>query len=266
MNAAVAMAAEKRCQVVVGIDGDGDRIVFGSPRGILTAGFAFVPILKACGVDPANPVPVLYDPKVSPLALAEWGKLGARCTLFRNGHSQIKDYMTQVGALAAAEESGHYYHRLTLDGLTIAGENSLITVLLFLNALHHRPSLMDELWALQDRVFTTGEFNYQFPDDAVRDQALDAVIQHFVVDGASTVTATPEGIDLQGTCLSRGVRLDPGAVRLEPGWYAGYLRVATNEKGVVRSYFSAADAPVGREVERQARAILGKRYGGRVID
>ena len=41
---------------------------------------------------------VLYDPKVNPLALAEWGKLGVAPVLFRNGHSQIKDYMTQIGA------------------------------------------------------------------------------------------------------------------------------------------------------------------------
>jgi phosphomannomutase len=100
---------------VIGVDGDGDRIVFGDRRGILTAGFAFVPILQTClrGTTPHTPIPVLYDPKVSPLALAEWGRLGALPVLFKKGHSQIKDYMTQIGAIAAAEESGHYYHRIT---------------------------------------------------------------------------------------------------------------------------------------------------------
>ena len=65
------------------------------------------------------------------------------------------------------------------------------------------------------------EFEYQFEDDRVRDEALGAVVAHFVADGASTVTATPEGIDLQGTCLSRGVTLEPGAVRLDEGCTAG---------------------------------------------
>ncbi len=110
MNAAVELAKKEKADAVIGVDGDGDRIVFGDARGILTAGFAFVPILRACIGGQNNPA-ALYDPKVSPLALAEWGKLGARPVLFRNGHSQIKDYMTQIGALAAAEESGHYYHR-----------------------------------------------------------------------------------------------------------------------------------------------------------
>jgi phosphomannomutase len=262
----VELAAEKKCQVVIGIDGDGDRIVFGSPRGILTAGVAFVPILRACGITPQTPVPVLYDPKVSPLALAEWGRLGAKCVLFRNGHSQIKDYMTRIGALAAAEESGHYYHRITMGDLTISGENSLMTVLLFLQALRREPSLMETLWEIQGRIFTTGEFNYQFDSDATRDKALEAVVQHFASEGASQATATPDGIDLQGTCLSHGVGLDPGAVRLDPGWYSGYLRIATNEKGVVRSYFSAGDTPSGRRVEQAARRILGEQFSGTVID
>ena len=110
------------------------------------------------------------------------------------------------------------------------------------------------------------EFNYQFEDDRVRDEALGAVVAHFVADGASTVTATPEGIDLQGTCLSRGVTLEPEAVRLDEGWYSGYLRVATNEKGVVRSYFSAGETGSGSRVERDARAILQQQFHGTVID
>ncbi len=268
MNDAVKLASEKNCHAVIGVDGDGDRIVFGDRRGILTAGFAFVPILQACLAAHAGEknVSALYDPKVSPLALAEWGKLGVRPVLFRNGHSQIKDYMKQTGALAAAEESGHYYHRITLGRHTIAGENSIMTILLFLQALAKRPQLMDELWAGQEKIFTTGEFNYQFDTDATRDQALDCIIKTFTGEGAAKVTATPDGIDLQGTCLDRGVKLDPGSVKLEPGWYSGYIRVATNEKGVVRSYFSADDTATGQRIEKATRDICQERFKGKVVE
>jgi Phosphoglucomutase/phosphomannomutase, alpha/beta/alpha domain III len=203
---------------------------------------------------------------VSPLALAEWGKLGARPVLFRNGHSQIKDYMTQIGAIAAAEESGHYYHRFNTANGAISAENSTMTILLFLASLKKQPGMMDELWALQDRIATTGEFNYQFKDDATRDAALAAVVDYFVKDGAGAVTATPDGIELQGTCLNKGVRLDPGAVKLERGWYSGYLRVATNEKGVVRSYFSTGDQESLAGVEDAARRILAGKYDGKVVE
>jgi phosphomannomutase len=171
-----------------------------------------------------------------------------------------------AGAPAAAEESGHYYHRITLDGLTISGENSIMTILLFLGAVAGDRGLLDRLWDLEKRIFTTGEFNYQFDSDATRDAAMAAVITHFQTQGAQTVTHTPDGIDLEGTCLSRGVDLTPGRVKLDPGWISGYLRVATNEKAVVRSYFTADDAATGQEIERQARDILAGRFGGKVVD
>lgn len=267
MASAVELARQRDCQLVVGVDGDGDRLVFGDHRGILAAGFAAVPILGACGLDPDQPQPVLYDPKVNPLALAEWAKLGAAPVLFRNGHSQIKDYMTRIGAIAAAEESGHYYHRMTLGPHTVSTENSLLTVLLFAHAASKQPDLLDRLWALQQQVFTTGEFNYQFPDDAVRDRALDAVVDHFRQQGASITTHTDDGIDLQGTVLQRGVRTDDrGGLSLEPGWFSGYLRIATNEKGVVRSYFSAGETRIGERIEEQARDLLENQFDGQVIE
>jgi len=97
------------------MDGDGDRIVFGNGRGILNAGFASLPVLKALvkfseqDKNKNNPESqpgnrVIYDPKVSPIALLEWGKIGIKPFLFRNGHSQVKAYMDKIGALSAVKE------------------------------------------------------------------------------------------------------------------------------------------------------------------
>lgn len=254
--------------IVLGVDGDGDRVVFGDRRGILTAGFVTVPILRTLLDDGKikTGAKVLYDPKVNPLALAEWGRLGVEPVLFRNGHSQIKDYMNQVDALAGAEESGHYYHELRYQHLKISGENSILTILLFLKSVKRNPGLMQQLWKLQDQVFTTGEFNYQFADDTVRDQALAAAIAQFKSDGATIQTETADGIDLEGTVVNRGVGLSPGSVALADRWYSGYFRVATNEKGVVRSYLSTGDANFGRELESRTRKLLEQNLAGRVID
>jgi phosphomannomutase len=267
MNAAIELAKEIGAQLVIGVDGDGDRIVFGDSRGILTAGFAFVPILQSCLATTSLKQPVaLYDPKVSPLALAEWGKLGAKPVLFRNGHSQIKDYMTKQTALCAAEESGHYYHRMSLGDLTISGENSSLTILLLARAIARDAKHMDKLWSMEKQIVTTGEFNYQFADDATRDAALDAVVKMYVEEGATTATTTADGIDLQGTCVAKGVTLEPGAAKLALGWYSGYFRIATNEKGVVRSYLSAGEASVGKDVERRTRELLEQRFGGKTVE
>lgn len=266
MAAAIEACHDRGCHMLVGVDGDGDRLVFGDWRGVLTAGFSFVPILQQGGLSPDQPQPVLYDPKVNPLALAEWARLGARPVLFRNGHSQIKDYMSRTGAIAAAEESGHYYHRLTLGEHTVSTENSLMTVLMFARAVHRQSDLLNQLWSQQKQVFTTGEFNYQFADDPTRDQAMATVIDHFQAGGAEVQTATADGIDLQGTVLRRGVRIGERSIDLEPGWFSGYLRIATNERGVVRSYFSAADTRSGERIEEQTRNILEQQFSGQVIE
>ena len=264
MDEALALTRDAGHALAIGVDGDGDRLVFGDGRGILTAGFAAVPVLQAVGNARPDGRPVLYDPKVNPLALTEWHKLNVRPVLFRNGHSQIKDYMRRVGALAGAEESGHYYHELRLGDLKISGENSLLTLLLFLSALKKNPGLMDHLWALQAQIFTTGEFNYAFSDDATRDRALEAAVIFCTGKGASKTSTTPDGFDLQGTVLHQGVAPDTG--RLAPDWYSGYIRIATNEKGVVRSYLSAGEAEVGEKLEQEIRHIYEEQFGGEVIE
>jgi phosphomannomutase len=270
MDEAVQLAGKIGAELVIGTDGDGDRLVFGNARGIMNAGFASIPILRklladgsASGAATSESPKIIYDPKVNPLALVEWTKLDIKPVLFGNGHSQIKEHMRRIGALAAVEESGHYYHSLTAEGLTFFAENSLVTVLLLAKALKENPEVMGNMWALQDRVFTTGEINYQMADDKTRDQAFQAVLQHFKDDHAVLVSETEEGIDLLGTVISKGVDLEAG--QLESDWYNGYLRVATNEKSVLRFYLSAGIFDLGRQIEQRIRGILG-RYPGNAID
>jgi phosphomannomutase len=270
MDEAVQLAGRTGADLVIGTDGDGDRLVFGNTRGIMNAGFASIPILRkllsggsASRTAFSESPKIIYDPKVNPLALVEWAKLDIKPVLFGNGHSQIKEHMRRIGALAAVEESGHYYHSLTAEGFTFFAENSLVTVLLLAKALRENPELMGNMWALQDRVFTTGEINYQMADDKTRDRSLQAVLQYFKDDHAVLVSETAEGVDLLGTVVSKGVDLEAG--KLEEDWYNGYLRVATNEKSVLRIYLSAGIFDLGMQIEQKIRDILG-RYPGNAID
>jgi len=265
MEAAVTAAREAGGSVVVGTDGDGDRLVFGDENGIFSAGIAAIPILAQVISERKDPGPaqVLFDPKVSPPALAEWTRLGVTPSLFRNGHSQIKERMRCMEAIAAVEESGHFYHRLAGGGPPIFVENSLVTILLFLRSARERPSLLRELRKLQDRVFTTGEFNFQLQDDRSRDAAMSEVLRGFRDDGADIVSRTADGVDLEGFHVSRGVDSRTGV--LQDGWYQAYLRVATNEKAVIRSYVSAADPGIGQGWEQRIRHTLSA-LGGRQID
>ena len=267
MAGAVRLADET--QTVIGVDGDGDRLVFGDRRGILSAGLSAVSII---GSEPfaqdqsGPPAPVLFDPKVDPIALEAWGRFNVQPVLFRNGHSQIKDYMGRIGARFGAEESGHFYHRLRYHDLEMNAENSIVTVLHFLSTRVRSPSTLDELWELQNRVFTTGELNFQLSDEAVVLSARDRLVADFTREGAQVVTATPDGIELGGSQISRGVHLQAPRVRLDDGWYSGFVRTSTNEKAVLRLFFTAGSLEHGGRLTQEITRVMRDVFGGRQIE
>jgi len=271
MANAVSLAQEEKNAIVIGTDGDGDRVVFGDKRGILNAGYASIPILNQLRTSmqetqAANSqlLYTVFDPKVNPMALNEWKKNGITPRLFRNGHSQIKEYMREIDAVAAVEESGHYYHKLRLENSTMYGENSLVTILLFLKSMSRNPELMDTLWELQDRVFTTGEWNYSFENNEIRDKAMEEVIDHFIDKNAEIRSESFEGVDLQGTIVSSGIDLETGALKAADKWYCGYFRVSTTEEKIFRSFLTFGNADIGKILECEIIEICQKHAGREV--
>ena len=125
---------------------------------------------------------------------------------------------------------------------------------------------MDELWAMQNQVFTTGEFNYEFSSDE-----RSATGRWRLRSRNSPPTARPPighgGRHRSGRHRGESRRdARRGSASLADRWYSGYFRVATNEKGVVRSYLSTGDAAFGRQLEQRTRDLLEKEFGGQVID
>jgi len=268
MNPAIELARQQNADLIIGIDGDGDRIVFGDQQGVFSAGFVTIPILKSVLSEDTGTTPrrVLYDPKVNPMALLKWAELDAEPVLFRNGHSQIKAFMKQTGAIAGAEESGHFYHKLPLGKMEVSGENSLYTILLFLKSVHENKAIISEIRTLQDEIYTSGEFNFEFPDDTIRDQAINAVISLFENDQARLTTHSENGDDLEGTVVYKGVDHQNGKIRLAVDWYAAYVRTATNEKGVVRIYISSCTAEAGEKLRGKIERILKEQFSGKEIE
>lgn len=267
MNRAIELAKQHNADLIIGIDGDGDRIVFGDQKGIFSAGFVMIPILKSILSENKSAIRrVLYDPKVNPMALLKWAELDAEPVLFRNGHSHIKAYMKQSGAIAGAEESGHFYHRLPYGKLEVSGENSLYTILLFLKSVHQNKAIIREIRALQDEIYTSGEFNFEFLDETIRDQAMNDVISFFENDNARITTFSENGDDLDGTVVYKGVELQAGKMILTDNWYAAYVRTATNEKGVVRSYISSCTIEVGLRIKGKIDKLLKEKFEGKEIE
>ncbi len=268
MNTAIELAIKNNADLIIGIDGDGDRIVFGDQHGVFSAGFVMIPILKSIlsNSDSTVPSKVLYDPKVNPMALFKWAELNAEPVLFRNGHSQIKAYMKETGATAGTEESGHFYHRLPLGDRVVSSENSLYTILLFLKSVHNNKAIISEIRSFQDQIFTSGEFNFEFTDDAIRDMAMNAVLAIFENDQALLTTHSENGDDLEGTVVYKGISHQSGKINLEEEWYAACVRTATNEKGVVRTYISASEMKVGKALQEKIVMLLTYQFKGKEIE
>ena len=268
MDHAIELAVQNNADLVIGIDGDGDRIVFGDQQGVFSAGFVMIPILRSIlsTSDSSLPSKVLYDPKVNPMALLKWAELNAEPVLFRNGHSQIKSYMKEAGAIAGAEESGHFYHKLPLGDMVVSGENSLYTILLFLKSVHDNKAIIKEIRTFQDLIFTSGEFNFEFTNDTIRDEAMNAVLAIFENDQARLITHSENGEDLEGTVIYKGIELKSGKIGLQDDWYAACVRTATNEKGVVRSYISSCDDRVGQALQEKIVRLLTDLFKGKVIE
>ena len=266
MDKNIELAKKIGANAIIGLDGDGDRIVFGTEKGLISAGFAMIQILHAIDRDASSKIKIVAGPKINPIALSEWKKLGGVPILFRNGHSQIKDFMKQIGAFLAAEESGHFYHLITMDSLSYFAENSILTTLLFLKGLKEKKEIIEHILKLQENVCLTGEINYKFADDEVRDNALKSIVQRFTGLGAKIITHTSEGIDLQGIMVLYGINPESLILEIQDRWFTGYFRIATNEKSVARFYLSARNAEDCRNYEKMIRDTLENEYNGIAVD
>lgn len=266
LDTAVSIAHGQSGSIVVGLDGDGDRVVFGDGDGLISAGAAMVPILtRLKEMDPHLVGAVLCDPKVDPLSLARWTDLGFHPVLFRNGHSQIKDYMLTKKIAVAVEESGHYYHRVQRGGLGAYCENSLLTILLFLKAVRDHPAILYEMKTVTESVHSTGELNYQFPSDRERDDALAKAVARLRADGAVIADRTADGIELEGTAFVSGVDIHSRRI-LSDAWYCGFHRASTNEKSVARFYFSSGSKHVLSALADAVRTICEVESGGTPVE
>lgn len=277
MKEALRLAAQNPKSIVIGMDGDGDRLVFGDKDGLLNAAFSAVPILNEClQLFPLSAKKIVYDPKTAPPALSEWKKMGAEPKLFRNGHSQIKEYMQEIHAVMAVEESGHFYHTLDVMGVNVSMEFSVLTILLFLKFCKKTSSALHELQRLQLSFYTSGEVNYKFTSDDVRDTALNDIVNFFVEDGALSADKTETGADLGGFQLVKGsiyTNMDAEGECSDivsntsvDEWYILFVRNSTNEKSVLRLFHNAQNAGVGRIVERNIENICKKMYNGVVVE
>jgi len=159
---------ENGCDLGVAFDGDGDRCRFidekGNPlRGDITTIVLARELLKD------NPDRAVAYDLISSWTLAEEvKKAGGRPVVSRVGHSFMKAVLKKEDAILGGEMSGHFYH-----GSFFGAESSMLTMLMFLEAMTRENRSVSEIVAPFFKYHHTGEINFKVADKEAKAQQIE---------------------------------------------------------------------------------------------
>lgn len=211
-----AAVAERKCDLGIAFDGDGDRIGAVDGRGRIVWADQLM-VLFAREVLAANPgATIISDVKASQVLFDEVGKAGGVPLMWKTGHSLIKSKMAQTGSPLAGEMSGHIFF-----GRPYLGFDDALYAAVRLVALIARGDA--SLAEMRDRlppVVNTPEVRFT-SSETRKFAVVDEVKQHLQRSGADV-----NDID--------GVR-----VRTADGWW---LLRASNTQDVLVARCEARDA------------------------
>jgi phosphomannomutase len=150
---------EKRCDIGVAFDGDGDRVAFVDEKGVSVPGDLAGALMAQVLLKRHKNSTVIYDVRATRALPEAIAAAGGTALETRVGHSHIKAGLRKVNAVMAAELSGHYYFRDFF--CSDSGETALFLVL---SLLSQQDGPMSELVRPLKRYHHTGEINFEVHD------------------------------------------------------------------------------------------------------
>ncbi|HEY3322283.1 MAG TPA: phosphomannomutase/phosphoglucomutase [Planctomycetota bacterium] len=160
---------EKKCDIGVAFDGDGDRIAFVDETAQAVPGDLAGALMAQMLLKKNKGGKVFYDVRATKALPEAVREAGGEAFESRVGHSHIKAGMRAQKAIMAAELSGHYYFRDFYYSDT--GETAFFLVL---SLLSHSDKKLSELVRPLQRYFDSGEINFEVHDAAKVLAALEA--------------------------------------------------------------------------------------------
>lgn len=151
---------EQHADVGLTFDGDADRMFLVDDKGRVVSGTITTAILARYILKKHPGETILYNAicgRIVPKVIAQYGGKSQRV---RVGHSYIKTYMRETGAIFAGEHSGHYYHRDFFRA-----ESGILTALMVLSLLSQEGTKLSAMVDELDVYPASGEIN--FTTDAI---------------------------------------------------------------------------------------------------
>ncbi len=155
----IAKIGEIGADVGLTFDGDADRMFLIDDRGRFVSGTITTALLARYFLKKHPGELILYNAICGRIVPQLVEKLGGKSKRVRVGHSYIKQYMRETGAILAGEHSGHYFYRDFFNA-----ESGVLTGLLVLTLLSQEnrklSAMVDEL-----NVYpASGEINFVVSD------------------------------------------------------------------------------------------------------
>ncbi|KDE38864.1 MAG: phosphomannomutase/phosphoglucomutase [Nitrincola lacisaponensis] len=216
----IRAVADHQADLGLAFDGDGDRV------GVVTdQGHVIYPdrvmMLFAEDVLTRNPgAEILFDVKCSRLLPKVIEAAGGKATMWKTGHSLIKQQMKACGALLAGEMSGHIFFKERWFGF----DDGLYSAARLLEILSHRTDTAEVIFQSYPEDISTPEINIEVRDDTKF--TLVAALQQLTFEGGQA-----SHID--------GVRVD-----YADGW--GLVRASNTTPMLVLRFEAETDAALQR--------------------
>ncbi len=161
MQDLIALVREKKLDLGIGYDGDGDRIGVVDQNGDLVFGDKLMIIFSREILTRKPGATFISEVKCSQVVYDDIEKHGGRAIMWKTGHSLIKQKMKEEQAELAAEMSGHVFFADRYFGY----DDAIYTSCRLLEILADTGKPVTALLADVPRTYNTPEIRVECPDD-----------------------------------------------------------------------------------------------------
>ena len=219
MTDLIALVQEKKLDVGIGYDGDGDRIGVVDADGTLIYGDQLMILFSREILSRKPGATFISEVKCSQTMYDDITKNGGQAIMWKTGHSMIKQKMKEVKAELAGEMSGHIFFSDRYFGY----DDAVYATCRLLEILASTGKSVGELLADVPKTFNTPEIRVDCPDD-IKFNVVEKVTDYF--------RSREEVIDIDGARVLFG-----------DGW--GLVRASNTQPALVLRFEALSEERLG---------------------
>ncbi|MEE4364653.1 MAG: phosphomannomutase/phosphoglucomutase [Desulfotignum sp.] len=170
----ISLVNEKKLDLGVGYDGDGDRIGVVDAKGNVIYGDQLMVIYAREILSRKPGATFISEVKCSMVMYDDIRKNGGKAVMWRTGHSLIKKKMKEENAELAGEMSGHMFFKDRYFGF----DDALYATCRLLEILAATGKGVDELIQDLPKTFTTPEIRKECPDE-IKFDVVKKMVNHY---------------------------------------------------------------------------------------